>query len=184
MELLPVTRWKYVLMVDARSLPVGFNRSFSFAIKQHMRHKRFPNDEAWDRLIYCPQDCEEEYEDTVSDGKCYGPILSGCLFQANKRQTARLVRYWYAKRRLENATQDQAIAKAWQEMKNSNWTKVFMHDIQQDIGKKTSGFVAQFTYDTKYKWNIRDQIYDFILAHPDLAKIGNETFEETRKEEL
>jgi len=171
MELLPKTRWKYVLMVDGSSLPVKLSKSWAYAIKRHMRHKRHDSDKAGNRLVFCPWDCEKEYDDAYADGACYGPLLSGCIFWSKKSKTLELAKTWYDGRREDKS--DRALVKAFQKMKDRHWDQVYYKDIQQEMGRSDSNFLASFSFDAKYGWNVRDQIHDYVADHPELAQIAN-----------
>jgi len=175
-EFLKKTKWKYVFVVDANSLPVDLNRSWDFVIKQHMRHKRYSNDNPKDRTVFCPWDCEAEYDDAYSEGACYGAQLSGCIYMASKPKAQRFVRRWYYHRNEDDWTPDQALVKAFSKAKERHWDEVFLRDVRKEIGYPESSFLATFHFTKKYEWNIRDHIYDFIKGHEELGPLANKVF--------
>jgi hypothetical protein len=168
MELLPKTKWRYLMMVDANSLPNDFNRSWEGVVKEHMRYKRYKNDEPDKRLVFCPWDCEKEYDSPYSDGSCYGPVLSGCVWWSKKPRAVKLARSWYVKRSL-----GLSVLKTFEKMKGRNWDEVFYKDVQKEIGRRDSSFIATFEHDESYGWNTRDMIYDYIKNHTILGAIAN-----------
>merc|ERR1711972_329877 len=76
LEIMAKAPWKYLFLVDPNSLPANFGKHWEYTIKAHLRYRRHANDKA------------------VSDGACYGPLLSGCISwaKAKKQKTISLVR--------------------------------------------------------------------------------------------
>jgi len=174
MEILPRVRWKYVLLVLPSSLPAKFNQSWEYVIKTHMRFKRYRNDDLNARRIFCPWDCEPGNTDTYSDGACYGPVLSGCIFWAKKPKTTKLVKSWYYKRHQDYFAVEQAVKQALHKTKERNYDEVFYKDISREIGWPNSTLFASFSYDAKkHGWNLRDQIYEYIKNKEELAEVAN-----------
>merc|ERR1712093_890013 len=54
--LIHVIRWKYVLLVEANSLPVGFKRPLLPLIKETLKLKRSKKEKIDARGIWCPAD--------------------------------------------------------------------------------------------------------------------------------
>lgn len=183
MEVLPKARWRYALLVDANTLPAAFHKSWDYAIRQHMRHRRFANDDVSRRHAFCPWDCEESYVSAYEEGACYGPLLAGCIFWAKRPKTLQLVQSWYAKR-AEPFLADQALVKSFHKMKERNWDEVFYKDVMKEFGRKHSTFLATFTFDEKHGWNTRDQVYEYIGKHKELAALANSLASKSKSEEL
>lgn len=186
MEILPKTKWRYLMLVDAASIPLDFNRSWEYAIKVHMRFKRWRNDKPADRVIFSPWDCQKEYDSAYTDGACYGPNLHSTIYWANgggKRQkkTTKMVKSWYVRRK-EGFTS----VKAFDKMRGRNWEQVFYKDVQAEIGRQTSSFIPLFSHDEArgYGWNLREQIFDFIKNHTEIANIANRESKLRDKAEL
>merc|ERR1712100_674658 len=70
MELVAKAKWKYIWLVDPNALPLDFEKGWQYAIKEHMRKARYKNDNQKSRIVWCPEDCEKEYKDGITDGAC------------------------------------------------------------------------------------------------------------------
>lgn len=183
-ETLQKVRWKYVMLVDSSSFPVDLKKSLQHVVKQHMYQKRYKQDKPKERLVWCPEDCEEDYQSAYQEGACYGPMISsGCIFKGKKDESVRLARQWYKHRNEKKFTQDQALVQAFNRMRDQNFGAVYFKDVQKEIGRSTSSFIVTFSFDSKYGWNIRDQIHDYISKNKELSRIVNQADDE-RKAEL
>lgn len=174
MELLPVVKWRYLLVVDANTLPKKFDKPWDQLIKLHMREKRWGNDDPGQRNIFCGWDCDDEYKSQYEDGACSGPVLTVCIYDSRKPQTQRLVKSWYAKRKDPDIpTDDDGPTKGFDAMKNKNWETVFYRDASEDIGRPTSKFIPAYSWTEEHKWNLRDLIHNVIKKDPKLAGYAN-----------
>jgi len=176
MELIQHAKWKYFWLVDANSLPVQLTESWTYAIGQHMRHKRWKNDDIKKRVIFCPRDCEADEEDHMQQGTCYGPHMSGCIFWTAKdkrKRALRIVKEWYAKRYRQGQSST-GLKAALDETKTRNWDDVFFHDIGSEMGRPESSFLAIYDFSTEYKFNTRDMIADAIKKNRLLGDAANE----------
>lgn len=179
LEAVSKVKWRYLMLVEPNSLPKSMGKSWEYMVKLHMRHRRYSNDKTDIRYIYCPWDCEEEYESPTADGACTGPILHGCILWSKKPKTRELVQEWYTKRKDEDLPRDATgPVKALSDLKLRNHDHIFLKDVAEDIGKKTSKYFPLFTWDKDYGWNLRDQIYDFIKKDKKLSVIANKASKE------
>lgn len=179
MELLPVVKWKYLLVVDGNTLPNQFDRSWDQLIKEHFRQKRYKNDDPHTRMVFCPWDCDDEYDNPYDDGACSGPIMSSCIYWSQKPLTHKMVRYWYSKRKSEDLPSGRdAVPRAFVEMKNAFYDNVFYKDIGKEVGRDTSKFIPTFGWTEQYKWNLYARIHGFIKKHKKLADVANKDAKE------
>lgn len=181
LEILSLVKWKYVMLIEHNSLPKTMGKSWEYMIKQYMRYRRYANDKTDQRKIFCPWDCEEEYDNPFEDGACSGPALHGCILASKKAATRQLVQVWYAKRKNEDYPRDgTGIVRALADVQKRNHDFFFLKDVAEEVGKRPSKFLPVFTWDKAYGLNVRDQIYDFIKKDKKLSKIANEV--DKRKE--
>eukprot|EP00928_Gymnodinium_smaydae_P007831 TRINITY_DN12801_c1_g1_i1.p1 TRINITY_DN12801_c1_g1~~TRINITY_DN12801_c1_g1_i1.p1 ORF type:complete len:298 (+),score=71.19 TRINITY_DN12801_c1_g1_i1:92-985(+) len=176
MELLPKVPWKYTFVVEPSSLPGDFNRSWESVVQLHMRHKRFKNDDAHKRVVFCPHDCEEEYEDALREGACHGPILTGCVFQSSKSMATEIAKLWYKQRKDGNP-----IARCLDTVKDRHYDEIFFRDVPKEMGRKYSKFLPSFGYDEKYGWDVRAQVLKYLESHPKLAARAREAEQEAEE---
>jgi len=159
-------RWHYVWVPDPHSLPVDFGRKWTYAIKAHMRYKDLPNRKVNRRVIWCPWDCEEGGN---SRDSCYGPDLSGCIFWLRAGPAKRLVRNWYELR--SGLGQDEmGMRRALEQPRLNNYDEVSFRNVQEEMGKSVSSFLATFTYDEKFGANVKEAILDAIQSREALRQ--------------
>lgn len=164
-ELTSKAKWKYIWLVDATSLPVDFEKGWPYAIKTHMRQQRYSNDNQKDRLIWAPEDCEDEYEDKVAQGSCYGPMLSGSIFWSKPKLLVPILKQWYLKHKTMDNEQ-RGLKEALQKTREGhNYDTIFWSDVQKEFGRPTSNFLASHNFDVALKYNVRDQVIKTIKKH-------------------
>lgn len=173
-ESLHWSKWNYLWLVAANTLPANMSQPWQHIIKQEMRHKRYKNDETKDRYMYCPWDCERGHKNYMEEGACYGPHLTGCVLWAARKQTLGLVSTWYEYRNDPDMQHDLALRKSLQLTKEvrGNWNKVF-YKYTEDIGFPDSSLLATFGYDEKHGWDYRGQIYEYISNNKALGAAAN-----------
>lgn len=186
MELLPAVKWRYMLVVDANTVPKKFGMKWDTLIKSHMRYKRWNNDDTSKRHMFCPWDCEDEYDSPYEDGSCSGPITSVCIYWTAKAKTRNIVRRWYATRLSDEIPQnDDGVFKGLEQVKTNNfYEEVFYRDVAEDLGRPSSKLIPAFSYHKEYRWNLRDQIHDYIKKDKVLAEIANTAAKRAESGEL
>merc|ERR1711957_473995 len=140
------------------------------------------NDKTDTRKIFCPWDCEEQYDNPFEDGACNGAAMHGCILWAKKPATRKLVQVWYAKRKNSDFPRDATgVLKALNELQRRNHEFFYLRDVAKEVGKRNSKFIPVFSWDKVFGWNIREQIQDFIKKDKVLGEIANEA---NKKQEL
>lgn len=174
MELVAKTKWKYIWLVDANSLPVDFEKGWQYAIKEHLRKQRYKNDAQKERLIWCPEDCESDYEDSMQEGACYGPHVSGCIFWAAKpKKLLPILKTWYQKRKTYD-TEPRGLKMGFVKAReSSNYDLLLWTDVGKEMGRADSNFLATHNYDEKLGHNLRDQVVRTIGKYEALGNVLN-----------
>lgn len=167
-----VHTWKYFWAVDHNSLPVNFEKSWTYIVKDHMRYMRFRNDKPWERYLFCPEDCERGTTVVDQSKSCYGPLLSGCVFMA-KKPALDLALAWYDTRE-KWGKHPVGLLKGIREVYKNHvyFPSLIYRDIQDEIGRSNSTFLA--TFDDHSKIERRDKIEARVKKIKILGEVSNE----------
>mmetsp|Transcript_16390 Transcript_16390/g.36867 ORF Transcript_16390/g.36867 Transcript_16390/m.36867 type:complete len:287 (+) Transcript_16390:121-981(+) len=171
MELMPHVKWKYLWMVSPNSLPMGFNTSFKYAIALYMRHKRYGNDNPRNRVVWCPWDCEEQYDNYMNEGACYRPHTSGCIFQV-KKKTQEVIRAWYHKR-VDYGSSHMGLANALDKTRHHFYDEVAFTDVGKEMGRPKSNMLAYYEYLPGFGFKVRDMLDSALKNFSFLGDIVN-----------
>lgn len=181
MELVSKTNWKYLWLVDPNSLPIDFEKGWPYAIKEHMRKQRYKNDDMKERVVWCPEDCDRDYEDQLMEGACHGPVLSGCIFFAKEpKKILPVLRKWYSKRKALN-DESRGLKMGLEQTKTktsvgqkSMYENLLWSDVGKEMGREDSSFLRTFGYDANADhWNIRNQVVKTLQTHKALGDVIN-----------
>jgi hypothetical protein len=170
MEMMAQAKWKYVWVVDSNSLPVDLDKSWTYAIKAHLRQIRYNNDNQKKRIVWCPEDCEQDYSDATQEGACYGPHMSGCIFWMKADKLNPLLKGWYAKRKSLDSD-NRGVKRAFKMLREANYDWLYFSDVGKEMGRPDSSFLATHSFDAKL--NLRDQVIRTIGKHKALGAVLN-----------
>jgi len=181
LELVSKTKWKYIWMVDPNSLPVNFDKGWTYAIKEHMRKQRYKNDQQKNRIIWCPEDCDKDYGDALSEGSCHGPLVSGCIFWAHHpKKITPMLKRWYSKRKDENLKDDRGLKIALENTRKgvgsapgipSYYDRMYWSDIRSEMGHEDSSFLRVFHSDSPKK--VQRQVAETLQKYKALGEVIN-----------
>jgi len=179
MELATKAKWKYIWLVDSNSIPVNFEKGFQYAIKEHLRKQRYNNDNQKERMVWCPEDCDEGAGDNaLSEGTCYGPLVSGCIFWNKPKKLLPILATWYKFRAKLESEGERGLKMALSKTReSSNYDAMFWSDVSDQIGRPNSNFMVTHTYDEQLKFNLRDQVVRTITKYKLLGNILNDVGE-------
>mmetsp|Transcript_101894 Transcript_101894/g.191648 ORF Transcript_101894/g.191648 Transcript_101894/m.191648 type:complete len:322 (+) Transcript_101894:112-1077(+) len=183
LEVLGKANWKYAWLVDPNSVVVDLDRPWPYLIKQYMRHKRFNSDSQKQRMIWCPEECDDVYENAYIEGACDGPMTNGCVFQV-KKKNAEYVKKAYKKRHALG-TNPRGIKQAIYGLREMKYEWVYWSDSQKEMNRPRSSFLAQMGLDPKNLGRReRDQMVEVIQSHKELGNLINKVGEWSPTQEM
>lgn len=178
MELVTQTKWKYLWLVDPNSLPMDLEKAWPYAIKEHMRKQRYKNDDMKERVVWCPEDCDQDYDDSMLEGSCHGPFVSGCIFHAKEtKQILPVLRKWYSKRKtLDDESRGLKLGLVETKTKKGEkfaqmYEKLLWSDVGKEMGRDDSSFLR--TFDDAQGESVRNQVVKTLQTHRALGDIIN-----------
>jgi len=176
LELVEHSKWKYMFIVDAFSMPINMKKSWQDFIREHLRYRRNKNDKPRDRLMFCPWECEDTYSDRMLEGACHGPQLSGCILHSKKKLSKKLLTAWFDLRDdIDDPDSSTAVRRALEQTKQTDhYSALYWKDVQNEIGKRQSNFMITFGYDKTHRWDIRKQVHDYLSKNKLLGDIVNQ----------
>merc|ERR1719265_1284964 len=133
LDVLSQARWKYAWLVQPNSVVVNLEKPWPILIKDYMRHKRHHLDTHKQRMIWCPEECDDVYQNAYADGACHGPIINGCIFQ-NKKKNLGYVKTAYQKRH-SLATDSRAMKKSIHALQAVNYDYFHSSDAKEEMGR-------------------------------------------------
>lgn len=183
LEVIGKAKWKYAWLVDPNSVVVDLDRPWTYLIKQYMRHKRYNQDKNKDRMVWCPEECDDIYTNAYMEGACDGPMTNGCVFQVKKKNGDFVKRAYQTRHSL--GEDSRGIKKALYKLKEIQYDWIYWSDSQKEMNRPKASFLAQVGLDHKNLGrNQRDQMIEIIQNHKELGALINSKGEWSPTEEI
>eukprot|EP00930_Biecheleria_cincta_P099751 TRINITY_DN91366_c0_g1_i1.p1 TRINITY_DN91366_c0_g1~~TRINITY_DN91366_c0_g1_i1.p1 ORF type:complete len:315 (-),score=54.40 TRINITY_DN91366_c0_g1_i1:90-1034(-) len=178
MELLPAVKWKWTMVLTANTIPRGFDTHWSFLVKDHIRQKRYSNDDVDQKAVWSPNDCESDDDEYLDKGTCYGPFLDLQIWASKKKKLViNITKSWHVKR-LKEYDEDDKFKKAYEDTRTHFYNNMMHHSrCQSQVGRSHSKFIPFWPIEIGISIaDVREQIHDAIKNHPILANLSNKLF--------
>jgi len=174
-EVIGIAKWKYAWLVDPSSVVVELEMQWPLLIKKYLRHKQDHLEKPQNRLVWCPEECDEEYDREKGgyfEGACHGPQTNGCVFWVHKRNMGYLKKIY--KKRFIWGTAIKGLKRAFNHLRDIDFDSVIFSDAQEVMGKPNTPLLANAgKIDHKHGRSRTQQMIDIIGRNEELAKIAN-----------